>query len=177
MNPETDLLYFKTGLDELEPYLLSDELYWVISAPHISLPRLTLGNLLLTRLRLQARNALPPAEDARLEQLRQRWRSAWEKKAQREFRSRLSLWRNYLEDYFEAPSAYAADYSHEARSRVLMELLRSEMTAPLPEEELLRALDARLRTAFISGPFIWEAEIQAVFPAETWWYLYGRLKS
>lgn len=177
MSTETDLLYFRTALDELEPYLLSNELYWVLGVPHISLPRLTLGNLLLTRLRLQARHALPPDEEMRLDHLRQRWRAAWEKKARREFNSRLNLWRNYLEDYFESPANYAADYPQEVRSRVLMELLRPEIAAPLPEEELLHALDARLRTAFIPGPFIWEAEMSAVFPAETWWYLYGRLKS
>ncbi len=115
-------------------------------------------------------------DEMRLEDQRHRWRAAWEKKAQREFRSRLNLWRNYLEDYFEAPSAHAPDYPYEVRHRVLLELLRHEIAAPLPESQELEQMDDRLRAVFVPGPFLWEADLQHAFPQETWWYLYGKLK-
>lgn len=178
MSIEIDRIYFQAALDELETYLLSNELYWQLSVPGVSLSRLTLGHLLLTRLRLQARGYLLPEQENRLEQIRRRWQAAWEKKARHEFNSRLNLWKNYLEDYFESPSNYAADYPQEVRLRVILALLRQEISSPLPEEEeALAALDARLRTAFIPGPFVWEADLSTVFPQQTWWYLYGRLKT
>lgn len=177
MSIEIARTYFQAALDELETYLLSNELYWQLSVPGISLSRLTLGQLLLTRLRIQARGFLLPEEEDRLEQIRRRWPAAWEKKARREFNSRLNLWKNYLEDYFESPSNYAADYPQEVRLRVILALLRQEISPPPPEEETLAALDARLRTVFIPGPFVWEANLCAVFPQQTWWYLYGRLKT
>lgn len=172
-----DRTYFQAALDELETYLLSNELYWQLSVPGVSLSRLTLGNLLLTRLRIQARGFLLPEQESRLEQIRWRWQTAWEKKARHEFNSRLNLWKNYLEDYFESPSNYAADYPQEVRLRVILALLHQEISFPLPEEEALARLDARLRAAFIPGPFVWEADLSIAFPQQTWWYLYGRLKT
>ncbi len=174
MNKETDALYLKAGLEELESYLLSREVYWPLGRS--SLPQLTLGNLLLTRLRLKARGLLSTAEEARLEEQRYRWRVAWEKKARQEFRSRFRLWKNYLEDYSETPSAFAPDYPQEVRHRAILELLQAEMTTPLPETLQLEQLDEHLRAVFIPGPFIWEADLQPAFPKETWWYLYGRLR-
>ncbi len=174
MNKETDVLYLKAALEELEPYLLSTELYWPLGHP--SLPRLTLGNLLLTRLRLKARGLLSTAAEAQLEEQRYRWRVAWEKKARQEFRSRLRLWQNYLEDYSETPCAWASNYPQEVRHRAILELLQADMATPLPETLLLKQLDDRLHAVFIPGPFLWEADLQAVFPKETWWYLYGKLK-
>jgi hypothetical protein len=174
MNKETDALYLKAGLEELESYLLSREVYWPLGSS--SLPQLTLGNLLLSRLRLKVRGLLSTAEEARLEEQHHRWRAAWEKKAQQEFRSRLRLWQNYLEDYSETPSAFASDYPQEVRHRAILELLQAEMAAPLPQAALLQQLDDHLRAVFIPGPFLWEADLQPAFPQETWWYLYGRLK-
>ncbi|MFO3796334.1 MAG: hypothetical protein ACK8QZ_03505 [Anaerolineales bacterium] len=177
MSLEIDRTYFQAALDELETYLLSNQLYWPLSVPGVSLPRLTLGQLLLTRLRIQARGLLLPEQGNRLEQVRRRWQAAWEKKARHEFNARLNLWKNYLEDYFESPSNYAVDYPQEVRLRVILALLHQEISSPLPEEEALAALDARLRTAFIPGPFVWEADLSTAFPPQTWWYLYGKLKT
>ncbi|MFN3741115.1 MAG: hypothetical protein ACK4VW_00400 [Anaerolineales bacterium] len=177
MSIEIDRTYFQAALDELETYLLSSELYWPLNMPGVSLSRLTLGQLLLTRLRLQARGYLLPEQENRLGQVCRRWQAAWERKARHEFHSRLNLWKNYLEDYFESPSNYAADYPQEVRLRVILALLSQEISSPLPEEEALAALDARLRTAFLPGPFVWEADLSPLFPHQTWWYLYGKLKT
>jgi hypothetical protein len=50
-----DRAYLEAGIPELEDYLLSDELYWPISARGHNLPRLTIGGLLLANDRLEAR--------------------------------------------------------------------------------------------------------------------------
>jgi len=110
-----DLQYLQAGLDQLESYLLSKDLYRPIGIQAARgqppYPQLTLGWLLLARLRAQATSQTPAqlAELQRLSQqvdgLRTRWRTAWGDKAQAEFRARLNLWRDFLEEYRQAPAS------------------------------------------------------------------------
>ena len=51
---EKDKSYLEASISELETYLLSQELYWPISARGFDLPRLTIGGILLTQARLEA---------------------------------------------------------------------------------------------------------------------------
>jgi hypothetical protein len=184
---ESDLRFLESGLVDLEGYLLSKELYWPVgvSAPGGSppYPRLTLGNLLLSRRRLSARSLGPGQQteldrlNRRLEETRSRWRNAWEQKAQREFQVRLNLWRDFLNEYRESPSGNADRFRYEVTRRVLLELLEPEAgSVPQAEREMLSGLDGLLRVVFTSGGFIWEPELQAAFPVGTFWYLYGWLK-
>ena len=97
---EYDRRYLESGIRDLESYLLSEELYWPVgvSAPagQPPYPRLSLGNLLLFRARLEARrfHLARTAEferlDHRMQGIRSRWLSAWRQKAQREFSLRLN---------------------------------------------------------------------------------------
>lgn len=184
---EDDLAYFEAGNSELEAYLLSDELFWPLSGfpgqSRLRFPRLTLGGLLLARERAQAR-ALAPAEqavwtrlDRQLDATRRRWRVAWEKKAAREFTSRLNQWRNYLADFRQDPEANADYYPQEVRWRVMMHLLERETTEiPEAELELMKTLDIILRESLVSGPFIWEQDLTPGFTLETYWFLFSSLQ-
>ena len=55
-----DLRYFKAGVEELQDYLLSDNMFWSLDAKtevnEPVFPNLTLGNLLLAEKRLRARH-------------------------------------------------------------------------------------------------------------------------
>jgi hypothetical protein len=184
---EYDLRYLESGLVDLEGYLLSKELYWPVGAapppgdpPY---PRLTLGNLLLSRARLGARNLTPAQQeqlerqDQKLKETRARWHSAWEGKAQHEYQVRLNLWRDFLNDYRQNPSGNTDRYAYEANRRVLLDLLEPEAgTIPPAEREMLSGLDGLLRVVFVPGGFVWEPELQKAFPERKFWYLYGRLK-
>jgi hypothetical protein len=181
-----DLQYLQAGLDQLESYLLSKDLYRPIGirAAHGQppYPQLTLGWLLLARLRGQA-TAQTPAQLAELQRLsqqvdalRSRWRTAWGDKAQAEFRARLNLWRDFLEEYRQAPASNYDRYAYEVNRRLLLELLVPEATRP-PEADLqaLAGLDSLLRAVFVPGAFIWEPALAPSFPQPTCWYLYGKL--
>src|SRR3989339_1254274 len=93
-----DLDYFQKGIYDLEEYLLSTELYW--NLPGLS--RLTMGGLLLAKVRLQESKLLPDQQLLFQELIREletatiKWRVAWENKIFREIGSRLTLWQNYL---------------------------------------------------------------------------------
>ena len=180
-----DLQYLQAGLDQLESYLLSKDIYRPIGMQAARgqppYPQLTLGWLLLACQRLQA-TAQTPAERMELERLsqqldamRSRWRTAWGSKAQAEFRARLNLWRDYLEEYRQEPAANLDRYAYEINRRLLLEILAPE-AAQLPDSDVqaLAGLDGWLKSAFIPGAFIWEPVLSASFPQPTYWYLYGK---
>ena len=182
-----DLDYLSAGLDTLEAYLLSNDIYWPVSgnppAREPAFPRLTLSGMLLAQARLNGR-PLSPAQKAdlsrlegRLDELRTHWRVAWEKKSTREFHARLNLWGDFLQDYRASPEREADRYGYEVGRRVMLDLLSPEAAgAPQSERDLLYSLDQLLKTYFISGGFVWEAELQAGFPPQPYWYLYGKIK-
>jgi hypothetical protein len=183
-----DLIYLQAGLLDLEGYLLSNELYWPVGAQPPAgqppYPRVTLGNLLLSHKRLESQD-LDSNQQAefrrlseRLENSRSQWRVAWGTKARREFSSRLSLWRDFLEDYRRKPQANIDRYDYEVSRRVLLELLLKDAEGIPPQEiELLSSLDGMLKAVFLPGKFIWEEEQAGGFPKEPYWYLYGRPKA
>ena len=116
--PKQDQNYIEKSIPELKNYLLSDILFY----PMGQLPRLTIGGLLLTQKRLKAGN-LGTHLNPKLATIKRKWYAAWTKKSATELDARLRLWRSYLNDYRNKPEDYAADYKHEVRLRVMLELL------------------------------------------------------
>lgn len=178
--------YLQAGLEQLENYLLSKELFW---PPGVSAargqppyPQLTLGNLLLSHQRLKAL-ARTPAQQAELlkaeqslERLRTRWRSAWTNKARQEFRQRLIMWRDFLEEYRESPLMHQDRFRYEISRRVVLDLLQWEAEQlPEAEIELLESLDRVLKALFRPGSFLWQQDLASAFPSDRFWYLYGSL--
>lgn len=184
---EYELRYVKTGLDMLEDYLQSSELYWStgISARQgqTPYPQMTLGGLLLFMKRASARK-LTLAEQAeltglenRLNTVRTHWRTAWGNKATQAFRARLKLWSNFLEDYRQKPGANNDRFRYEVTRRVQLHLLQPDADDRYEaEDNLLIGLDDFLKAVFIPDDFIWEPELADGFPPDPYWYLYGHLK-
>jgi hypothetical protein len=146
-------------------------------------PQLTLGGILLSLAKLSAQ-ALTPEQNRELSQLRTRldatrshWRVAWEQKAGREFQARLSLWRDYVEEYRQHPAEQADRYTYEVSRRVMLELLSHEARSlPDTELDLLAALDKVVLAKLLPGKFLWEEGLAGAFPPETYWYLYRQPK-
>jgi len=186
MTPEYDLRYLRAGIELLENYLLSQDIYRSLGvgppAGEPPYPQLTLGWMLLSRRRLQA-SAVTPAQrselarlGAELEATRTRWRVAWGGKARAEFRPRLNLWRDFLDEYRAQSEANYDRYGYEVSRRVLLELLQPEAEGlEKADLDMLSGLDGLLKALFQPGEFIWDAALTPAFPAETYWYLYGLL--
>ena len=174
---EKDRAYLEAGIPELGDYLLSNELYWPITARGYDLPRLTIGGLLLAKARLESRGERIEALVAQLEAVRSKWQVAWETKAGREVQARMRLWSNYLTDYRHNPEGHAYAYSHEVRYRVMLHLLLGEFPALPAGYEGLAQLDVLLRANLLPGDFVWEADLQPGFSREVYWFLYGKLIS
>ncbi len=168
---------------ELPDYLISDVLFWQMQAPS-DVPKLSLGLLLLTRAGLEAtRSQLSPSQLGEVEQANRetdavlaKWLVAAEKKAIQELRSRINLWQAYWEDYIEDPHKHAVHYPDEITQRVIAALLlqRFPRLADSFEAKRLAPFDAQLRGLLKPGAFIWPSEMQAVFPQDEFWFLYGQ---
>ena len=174
---EKDKKYLEAGIPEFGDYLLSKELYWPISARGMSLPRLTIGGILLAMAREDARRKNIESFRIQLDGVRTKWRVAWETKAGREVGARMRLWSNYLADYRHKPEAHADAYPHEVSYRVMLNLLLAELPNPPAEQEALSQLDGLLRSRLIPSGFLWDSNLQVGFPREVYWYLYGKLKA
>ena len=190
---EYDLRYLKAGVEELEQYLLSSQLYWpvhvVTPTGETPYPRLTPGELLLAREKLITRSLPPGYNDemtspmqAKIDRLegdfeviRSKWRGNWGKKAAQDFSSRLALWRNFLGDYRKVPDDQAPFYAYEVRTRVILQLLEPEAVGiPAAELDMRTGLDTLLRAILVPGEFIWETALEAGFPKADYWYLYAQ---
>lgn len=107
------------------------------------------------------------------DQIRSRWRSAWEYKCRHSFRQRLNQWRNFLEELREDPEENSDRYPYEVRWRVILELLMADIPeVPPSEKNLLSVLDTLLQALTVPGSFVWEADLESGFPAERFWFLY-----
>ena len=184
---EYNLKYFIAGVDSLEEYLFSKELYWQLgiepSRGDPPFPALTLGNLLLSRKKslsflLQGAEQVQfDSSDHKLEYIHAKWRSAWEKKTEQEIRSRLKLWQAFLDDYLNDPAANSDRYPYEVRNRVIISLLANDIGFMSPfEREILEGLDKTLITIFIPDEFVWEMDLVGAFPKDDFRYLYGKLR-
>lgn len=181
-----DLGYVEAGLAELESYLLGNDLFWPLNSPspigEPAFEQLTPGGLLLAGARLGPR-AKPPQQRtqaesliARLDVMRTQWRAAWEEKAAWELRSRLRQWGHYIHEIQRDPQEHGAYYSHEVRLRVLIELLLTEIRQPDSADiQRLARLDFILSGWLIAGDFLWEEDLQAGFPRDPYWYLWGNI--
>lgn len=173
--PEQDFAYFSAGLQELETYLLSKELYWPLAVQSRDFTQLTPGALLLVRARLEGWGTSGLRELMKqMDALRSKWRSAWETKCRREVHARSEMWKDYLEAAAQSSVESSRLYPYQARLRAILALLLDDLREP-PSAELI-TLDARLQSLFRDGAFIWDLKLQSVFPQKEFWFLYGTLK-
>ncbi len=183
-----DLGYLSAGLEILERYLLSDDVFWAINAKspvgEPDFPQLTLDYMLLTHARLTGRQLSPEQAErveaviSNLEFYRSKWSVAWEKKASQCFQVRERMWQSFILEYQDNQLENADRYPYEVRVRVMLELLKPELGRQFRKEvDMLPDLDSYLKRILIPDKFIWEPEIQTGFPKNEYWFLYGRLPS
>ncbi len=175
---DKDWAYLRIAIPDLQDYLLSPELYWQLSGAGGML-QLTIGNLLLSQKRLKSFD-WPDAQrselmklSGELQQVRQRWRANWMKKAGVEFSARLKLWGSYLSQQSNSQKDASPAYSQQVRLRAILVLLSGEIQSPGPGDiEQLAAFDQLLHRLAKPGPFVWENEISSGFDRDQYWFLY-----
>lgn len=177
-----DAAFLQSAAQVLEDYLLSEVLFWPLQREKGAMlggdsDQLTPGNLLLSLARLSKEDLAEPSIQTalqRIDEVRQRWKSAWLNKCRKEWEQRLRLWLHYVDDLQrEDGRVLPADYSFHVRQRVILELLGKEIGDLPPEKRLkLQSADEVLRSLSQPGEFIWQKGLQERFPASSFWYLY-----
>jgi hypothetical protein len=187
-----DLQLAAAMADELEDFLISNEIFWPLerraAAGDPPFPQLSLGGLLLTLDELDAwEGELAPPEAAELQRLRGRVDvlrakrgAAIQRKAGQELRTRANLWRAYLGDLEEGGGRSVELYPQEVRQRVMAGRLletAAGLAEASPPRRLLGELDAMLRRRFEAGPFVWDRRLAKRYPPGDYWFLYGTPRS
>ncbi|MHC1785325.1 MAG: hypothetical protein AB9891_21690 [Anaerolineaceae bacterium] len=181
-----DLKFIETACQSLNDYLLSDLLYWPMddqpASGGISASRATLGLLYLVVEHIRSRTlntdqaeklALAQVE---IEKVHRKWKVAWEKKVAAEFKTRLKAWRNFLTEVRSDGKELTARYRTEVRNRVILQLLLLDLAADETGQVLaLYNVDELLKSKLEEGVFVWDADLQPVFPEEKFWFLYRNL--
>jgi hypothetical protein len=112
--------------------------------------------------------------EKKLDQWRAGWRTTWERKGQREFKSRLRQWKLYLYELHHNPDVHILYYGSEVRIRVLIDLLKPEIGSLEDQSiEQLIDLDVFLKSILDPGVFIWEDALSSGFDRDIFWYLWG----
>lgn len=186
LHGETEFIIARAMADELEAYLKSDVLFWPLPPNNPlgdKMPQLTIGGLLEALVRAEAAaDELSADQRAALSAIKQqhdRIRAdhpvAYEQHAVREVHSRLNTWATFMDDATRRPNDLAY-YAHEVRARAKIYLLAQVLGAALPiaEKRRINELDARLYEMWEPGAFVWDPRLQAAFPQEACWWLYGR---
>lgn len=175
--------------DDLEGYLEQDGLYrhLVVQTPgHTHKPVMTLGLMLDARRAVDAHTvALSLAErdtaaaaEARIDDLRATHRSAFGAKLQREISSSLDSWSWYLDGCEHGDEDCKESYGGENWIRTRLANLMAaaaldgvDLASPAAR---LTELDTRLRSMFAHGPYSGPSGEEARYPADAFWWLYGR---
>lgn len=165
-----DQRFLSDAIPQLKSYLLSDDIYRSLGAD----PQMTLGNVLMAEANLDAAASLSATDKQAIAEAKKEWRTAWEKKAEREFAARLRQWMNYVSELGENASRHASYYRNEVRARALLELLAGEASGLSSQ---LGAADSMLRSLTTSGDFVWDDALQGAYPKDKYWFLYVKIKT
>lgn len=181
---DRDLAVMQTMIDHVDEYLASDVTRWDLGTA--GMPPMTIGGILMRRERLgrvderltlgqrQMRDALNDRFDDCLVETVVRF----EGRAHDELHARLREWTNYLRDLPSRSAAQPEIYAYVADTRVVIGVLIDKLSEPpykleshIPKD--VAALDKRLKSLWVKGPFIWHEAWAQAYPPDKHWYLYG----
>ena len=179
---DLDLKEVKAMVDNLVPYIYEDELYGKIN---MDSARLTPGSILLRLRRLGTlRNQMNETQAAQYDQLnaqhesvRKEWGVAYGKKMVKEAESRLRDLETYIKECKEDRKMAANAYSPEALRRTIVAELMAALPPDIDKSALkttVSMVDSGLRRNIRETPFIWAQVLQAAYPQDAFWWLYGR---
>lgn len=184
-DPAVDLAIVQAMTDELEDYIIKDELYrtLIVRTPRGDEKVIMTGGDLLTRLYRLAgeRDRLTPAQQTQFEAVNQQaeaviysLRTRFHARLQRELKARLDSLKWFLDDCPGDPKRCRSNYPYEIRNRQRVEEILKRLGDTLPEDlrAAVQAVDQRVRMLTHGADFIWDPSLQPLFPSTPYWYLY-----
>ncbi len=188
VQPTDDLVIAMAMVEELEDYIVADELFRTVGVrvPGSGDMRLKMtGGDLLTRLyRLKAeRDRLTAAQQKQYDETEAEARrvihslkTRFHQRLQRELKSRLDSLRWFIDEATEDLTRGRANYPFEIRNRQRIEEILKELDGNIPRELAaeLASVDSQLGGMRMGQEFVWDPSLRNVFPQKPYWYLYAR---
>ena len=186
-DPTIDLEIAEAMVEELEDYILGDDLYRTVIVrtsagdKHLNMS----GGELLARLgRLQGeRSVLSVDEQHRLDTVQdladrtiKSLRTRFTEKLNREFKARLDSLRYYLNECADDLAKCRTEYPFEMRNRQrIVEIERQLGDEASPAlVAVLAGTDTRINQLTKGSSFIWDTRLAGVYPPDQYWFLYRR---
>lgn len=183
--PGADLATLETMVEELEDYIIKDELYRTV---RVHLPagdqmiQMSGGDLLTRIFRLNAeRDKLTPQQEARFDAARASaekiiysLRTRFHQRLLREAKARLDSLNWFLDDCSTDPARCRGEYPFEIRNRQRLDAIVAELGSDVTPElkAQINRIDDRLRMIVKPSNFAWDTRLEDVFPRTRFWYLY-----
>lgn len=184
---ERDLREAVAMAQALEDYIRQDELYGHVGGGMFgsgSMPKLTVGALLLRLRRLQAlRDTFTPDQREQLDaalvahrQVQREWAVHYEAKLIKEALSRLGAMNQFIEECRDNLRLCASAYRPEALRRTIVQEITREMErlniASEAVETKIRSTDARFRALLRPADFLWDDTLRPLYDQQEFWWLY-----
>jgi hypothetical protein len=92
----------------------------------------------------------------------------------REVKARLDALNWFLDDAAADPKRARGEYPFEIRNRQRIEVIMRELGGDLTPElkQQLQRVDGRIRTVAQPTGFIWDSQLEPIYPHDSFWYLY-----
>lgn len=184
-DPAMDLAVAEAMVEELEDYIVGNELYRTVIArtPEGTRKMTMSGGGLLSRLRRLAaeRDTLPPDMQQRIDAVTKSaeaiiysLRTRFNERLAREMKARLDTLGWFLDEYNDDRARIHANYPYEIRNRQRIEEIMRRLGDQAPPDLIarLRSIDSRIRQVTHPSPFIWSERLALAFPQHPYWYLY-----
>ena len=183
--PQEDLAVVRAMVQELEDYLLGDQVYrtLVIPTEHGQERVQSSGGDLLARLhKLHGQEALLSLDeriqlhelDRQVADITHRFHHQWRTLLVRELKARLNSLKWYLDEYESDRRSGRVNYPFKIRNRQrIAEIWKALQDDPPPNLAAeIAAVDKRLRAITVAAPFVWDDKVRSVYPQDEYWYLY-----
>lgn len=184
-DPATDLAVLETLAQELEEYIVKDDLYRTVQVhtpAGTQMVQMSGGDVLTRIFRLAGeRDQLTPGQQARFDAIRVQvektiyaLRTRFHQRLNREIKARLDSLSYFLDECAVDPARSRGEYPFEIRNRQRIDVIVIELGNDLTPElkSQISRIDDRIRMMVKPGNFAWDPRLEALFPRSKYWYLY-----
>lgn len=183
--PEVDLAVLAAQVEELEEYIIKSEIYRTVrvqTPTGAQMVQMSAGDLLSRLIRLEGeRDRLTAGQRSRAKDLAlaaqstiYSLRTRFHDLLKREIKTRLDSLNWFLDDIMGDPKRARIEYPYEIRNRqriqLMVDALGEEMTTDLKSQ--ISRVDDRIRLIVKPASFVWDSQLEPIFPRERFWYMY-----
>lgn len=184
-SPEVDLAVLAAEIDELEEYIVKGDIYRTVrvqTPAGMQMVQMSAGDLLSRLYRLEGeRERLSVEQRSRTKELALAARSTiyslrtrFHDLLKREIKTRIDSLNWFLDDVIGDPKRARVEYPYEIRNRQRIQLMVDELAEEMTPElkSQVSRVDERIRLIVRPAEFVWDSQLEPIFPRERFWYMY-----